>query len=163
MKTWVAKFRISVAIDSGRPLPHWLRRRLSGSEELRSFARQMSELDSALQMGRPARAPIPLHGSIMRAVRRVEYPRSPVPRRVNWVRWLPVPAVAVVALCAAWWLWYPQSSNRALPSFSQAFDAAETITETLPAQLVDPLDQEWQLVNLDVEDTTRFLLASLPF
>jgi hypothetical protein len=163
MKTWFAKFRISTAFDSGRPLPRWVRRRLSGSEELRSFAMQMSELESALQEGRPVHTPNTLHGSIMRAVRGVQRARGVAPRAGNWVRWLPVPAMTVVVLCVLWWFWTPTSPNRPFPSLAQALDAGATLTETLPAQLVDPLNEEWQRVNLDLEDTRRFLLASVPF
>jgi len=163
MKARFAKFRISTAFDSGGPLPRWLRRRLSGSEELRSFAIRMSQLESALQEGRRVRTPDTLHGSIMRAVRGVERARGVAPREVNWVRWLPVPAMNVVVLCVLWWFWTPPSPNRSFPSLAQAFDAGATLTETLPAQLVDPLNEEWQRVNLDIEDTRRFLLASLPF
>jgi hypothetical protein len=162
MKTWFAKLRISAAFDSGRPLPRWLRRRLSSSEELRNFARQVSELDSALRESGPAQTPDALHGSIMRKVRRVERERSVAPRQRSWLRWLPVPAMGILLLCAVW-VRHSQSSNRALPSLTVAFDAGETITETLPTQLINPLKEEWQRVNLDVENTTRFLLATVPF
>jgi hypothetical protein len=37
------------------------------------------------------------------------------------------------------------------------------MTDLLPSQLVDPLNEEWERVNLDLENTTRFLLASVPF
>ena len=163
MKTWFAKFRISTALDSGRPLPLWVSHRLSSCEELRRFARQMSELDSALQKGQPTQTRGTIHGSIMHAVRSVERARGVAPRHVNWLRWLPVPAAAVLALCAACWFWLPQSSSRALPSLTDAFQAGEQITDMLPTQLVDPLNEEWQRVNMDLENTQRFLLAAVPF
>lgn len=159
MKSWFAQFKISAALDNGRPLPRWLRRRFSDSEELRRFARRVSELDSALRKSPETQENYALHSSIMRAVRA----GGIAPRQVNWLHWLPVPATAVVALCGIWWFSHPQSSNRALPSLTSALEAGEQITDTLPAQLVDPLKDEWQRVNLDVENTTRFLLASVPF
>ena len=85
------------------------------------------------------------------------------PRLMTWVRWLPVPAAGVLALCAVYWLSLPQSSNPSVPSLTDAFQAGEQITEMIPVQLVDPLTQEWQRVNLDLENTSRFLLAAVPF
>jgi hypothetical protein len=85
------------------------------------------------------------------------------PRRTTWLRWLPVPAAAALALCGLCWFLLQQSSSRALPSLTDAFQAGEQITDMLPSQLVDPLNEEWQEVNMDLENTTRFLLAAVPF
>jgi hypothetical protein len=162
MKTWFSKFRISAAFDSGNPLPSWLCRRLSASEELRSFAKQVSELDSALREPASNEIPVTLHASIMGAVR-ASNRAAKAPRPMTGLRWLPVPVTAVLVLCAVCWLWLPNSSSRALPSLAEVFQTGGQMTDLLPSQLVDPLNEEWERVNLDLENTTRFLLASVPF
>jgi hypothetical protein len=161
MKTWISKFRISAAFDKGKPFPRWLSRRLSASEELRSFASHVSELDSALRRPGSNEIPVTLHASIMGAIRASNRAAN-APRRARWLRWLPFPATAVFAVCAVCWLCLPQSSNRAVPSLTDAFQVGEQITDILPGELVDPLNEEWQRVNLDLENTSRFLLAAVP-
>jgi hypothetical protein len=163
MKPWFSKFRISSAFDSGRPLPRWLRRRLSGSQELRSFARQISDLDQVLRRPAGKEAPCTLHSSIMGAVCALDRRRT-APPQTDWLRWLPAPALVGLALCVAWW-WFshPLPATQPVPSLASALETGEQLTETLPVQLMDPLNEEWRRVNLDLEKTTRFLLASVPF
>lgn len=82
---------------------------------------------------------------------------------MTWLRWLPVPAAAVLALCAVCWFSLPRSLSRALPSLAEVFQTGGQMTDMLPSQLMDPLNEEWQRVNLDLENTTRFLQAAVPF
>ena len=162
MKTWFAKFRISAAFDSGRPLPRWLRHRLSNSEELRSFSGKVSRLEQVLRRPVANETPYGLHASIMGAMR-ASNPDGIAACRLNWLRWIPAPALAVCVMFAVWWFAHPHASDRGLPSLAEAFQTGEEITDDLSSQLVDPLKEELQRVNLDLEDTTRFLLATVPF
>ena len=65
MKSWLAKFRISAALDAGKPWPEPLK--IAADPELERFARRTEALGRALRSVPPA-APL-LHDSIMRAVR----------------------------------------------------------------------------------------------
>lgn len=161
MKPWFSKFRILAAFDKGRPLPRGLCRRLSSAEELRSFARRVSELDSSLRQPVRNEMPVTLHASIMGAVRASNRRNATPPRA--WLRRLAVPAAAVLALCAVCWLCLPRSSSRGLPSLAEVFQTGGQMTDLLPSQLMDPLNEEWQRVNQDLENTSRFLLAAVPF
>lgn len=80
MKSWLTKFRISNALDAGKPLPETLRRKVAADAELERF------VDCGEAVGRSLRsatiaAPL-LHEGIMRAVRvaarREETRRAPV-------------------------------------------------------------------------------------
>jgi hypothetical protein len=163
MKSWLARFRVSSAFDDNRPLPGSLRRQLEKSEELRTFARRISELDSALRKSSAAEAPDTVHRSIMRAVRTVERAERPAQARAGSVRWLPASALALCVVCALWWFSHWPAANRSLPSPGPALEVAEQMAQSLPAQVMDPLQEELRRVNHDVDDTTRFLLASVPF
>lgn len=163
MKLWFAKFRLSNALDSGRPLPRELRRQLETRDELRTFAGRVYEMDSALRERPATQAPSDLHDSVMQAVRGVERSGRSAPRSINWVGWLPAPALALCAICAWLWLSHRQAETRSLPSLSSAFESGEQMAKTFPAELVDPLQEELRRVNLDLDDTARFLVASVPF
>ena len=102
MKSWLAKFKISAALDGGQPLTPSLRHRLQKSADLRAFAAHVDALDRALKQNAPAAEPPAfLHASIMRAV---ELSGRPTSHRPFALRWLPAAAFAIaILLAAAWW------------------------------------------------------------
>ena len=127
----------------------------------------MAALDHALKASAPQpQAPASVHRSIMRAVQAAERP-APAQPRLAWLRWLAAPAVALVALLVVW-----QSVRgpvtpvaQAEPSLAAAVSALEIggqMTLAVPSAMVAPLTEELQRLNRDLDNTTKFLLASLP-
>jgi hypothetical protein len=166
MKAWFAKLKISLSLDSRRPLPPALRQEIDRSEELRRFAEASACLDRALKDSSPnLETPHSLHNSIMRAVREAQ---RPLAVRHRWAvrRWLPAPVLALGVVLGAWWLMHRPTAPRAQPvslaAAASALDLSEQITQTMPVEVVAPLSDEWDRLNRDVTNTAEFLLASLP-
>jgi hypothetical protein len=173
MKTWLAKFRISAALDAGQPVSERTRKKIQADEELRRFARQLDGLDLALGARPAAPAPDPaLHGSIMRAVRGAA--RKEPARRV-WFGWLPIAgAVATVAaLCLAIFAHRPEKQTptpavataaqlRTLEESAAILHLGGQMTRAMPEMVMSPLSNEWASVDRDARDTARVLIASLP-
>ncbi len=167
MKSWFARFEISAALDRdprprGSPPP-----RIHGSDELRRFAGELAALDRDLKATAPKPgAPASLHRSIMRAVRAADHPREAARERV-FLRWLIAPAAAVIALLVAWQAVRGpgQPSGPKPPPLAAAANALEMggqLVQAVPSAVVAPLANELELLNQDLDNTARFLLASLP-
>jgi hypothetical protein len=164
MRTWLAKFKISSALDAGQPLPSSLRRHLEQSAELRAFAQNADELDRALKRDLPVvEPPAFLHASIMRDI---ELSSRPTPRHSHAWHWLPAPALAAAILLAAWWgLHQPAPTPVPQPNFAATQTSPgfnEQMARTVTSALVSPLSDEWQRLDLDLNKTIDFLSASLP-
>jgi hypothetical protein len=161
MKSWLAKFRISTALDSGRPLPESLRRAIAADSELDRFARRAQDLGRALRNpppGQPA-----LRDSIMRAVRVAARERQP--RRAPQTAWLAASGVlAAVAVICVWMNFHRQASPgaRSLDGPVVVLEMSEEMPKTMPAFVMAPLSDEWARVDRNVHDTTQVLLASFP-
>jgi hypothetical protein len=171
MKLWLAKFRISAALDSAKPWPHSLQRKADSCDELRRFANQSQVLDSALKQAREdSDLPPALHDSIMRAIRSTSRPGHSHSKSSLW-RWVPVPVLGLAALVGISWLMH-QPRQHGITSVTQpppslaALTSALTIgtemTQTMPASMMAPMSEELVRVRLDVDNTANFLLASLP-
>jgi hypothetical protein len=93
MKSWLIKYRISTALDSGKPMPARLQQRISTDAELQRFAYGTQALRRPPQITSPL--DLPLHNSIMRAVRNSA--RQEQTQRAPILSWLAVSA-AVTAL-----------------------------------------------------------------
>ena len=164
MKTWLAKFRISSALDSGRPLPETLRQKIAADAELQRFVRRADALGRALKH-QPPPGP-PLHDSIMRAVRASA--RRGQPRRAPVSFWLTASssaaAVAAVAgVCV--WLAFHRAAPSAGPSLNGpalVLEMSEQIPNAMPLAMLAPLTNELARVDRDLQDTTQILLASFP-
>lgn len=167
MKSWLAKMRISGALDGGPKLPGPLRERIGSSEELRDFAQRLAVVDHALRATAPRpRAPASLHRLIMRAVERGERPAA------AWygpalLRWLAVPAVAVVALLLAWYCVRgparpPAPERDALVASASALEIGGRIAQAIPSAVVAPLADELERLSCDLNNAGKYLLASLP-
>jgi hypothetical protein len=161
MKSWLAKFRISTALDSGKPLPESLRRNIAADPELERFTRRTETLGQALR--RPPPTGPSMHDSIMRAVRAAARPaparRSPV------AAWL-VATTALAGLALAFLL---TADHRQTTLRGTSMDGAVTVLEmsehipnTIPSFVMSPLSNEWARVDRNLQDTKQVLLASLP-
>ena len=168
MKAWFAKIRISAALDGGRRPAAWSRRETDPSDELRGFEQEMTELDHALKQTAPKpHAPPSLHGSIMRAVRAVERPAANARRELAFLRWLPVPVAALLALMVVWHAArgparLPVQDAQPLAVATTALQVSGEMARAVPSAVVSPLADELKKLNLDLDNTAQFLLASLP-
>jgi hypothetical protein len=168
MKAWFAELRISAALDSGRMPATWSQRKTDVSDELRGFEQEMTALDRALRQTAPKpHAPPSLHGSIMRAVQAAERPVANARGGLAFLRWLPVPVVAVLALMVVWLAGRgpvrpPVQDTQSLAVATTAFQVGGQMARALPSAVVNPLADELNKINLDLNNTAQFLLASLP-
>ena len=167
MKLWFTKARISATLDAGKKPSAWLRRSISGSDELRSFEQEMTALDRALKHTVPRpETPPSLHRSIMQAVRAANRP-APARRQLAVLRWLPAPALAVLVLLAIWWVTRgpvrpPVQDTQSLAAATTALDLGSQMAQAVPSAVVAPLSNELEQLNRDLNNTAEFLLASLP-
>jgi hypothetical protein len=161
MKSWLAKFRISAALDAGKPLPASLRRAIAADPDLERFARRTQSFGQSLRSPPPAEPA--LHDSIMRAVRVAA--RQEQPRRASWAKWVAAPASIAALAMVCFWI----SFHRPAPAGGQSMDGAVMVLEmsekmphTMPSLVMAPLDDEWARVNRDLQNTKEILLASFP-
>jgi hypothetical protein len=164
MRSLFAKFCISNALDSGKPLPAKLQRSIKDDAELRAFAESVSALDRGLKP--PARAELPpfSHQAIMHAVMsaRAE-PEAAAPFSLKW---LLVAGCAVLLLAGSWWFARPAPSPAPEAAFLESapttVGVGEPMAQALAATVVAPLNDEWRRLSLDWDKTAEFLLANLP-
>jgi hypothetical protein len=177
MNSWIAKFLISAALDpseSGKPFssePARVRAAVPRSE-LAQFEQSIRVVDHRLKAARPAQdVPPDLHAQIMGAVR-AESRKAASSQWRLWRRWLPAPALAVLAFIVVWQApdapepapVPPQTVVRT-PSLSGAAAALEfghNLAQKAPLAAVAPLEQEMEMLAQDLLKTAEFLLASLP-
>jgi len=178
MKSWLAKFKISAALDSGQPLPPSTRNRIARSPELLKFERDAAALARLLRQAPPRPAvPDSFHTVIMQSVRAAALSAAPEAAPVfgwakpaSFVRRLSAPAFALVLLALIGWLvWSRQSvlspsspESRVLAGAPSALELSGAVTRTVPEAVFSPLAEEWNRLNRDLDRTAEFLLASLP-
>jgi len=170
MRTWLLKFRLSSAVDAGKPIPEALRKKAVASPEAARFLATTLALGDTLKR-RPATSEIPatLHWAIMRSVRAESQPTAPKPR---WGvgAWLAAAgaAASLALLLAAPWHKTPTLAlrNQPVPPPAPATLSAPTVSEfmaqTVTRSVVSPLAEEFDRLGQDLDRTERFLLASLP-
>jgi hypothetical protein len=167
MKLWFAKVRISAALDAGEQPSAWLRRRVSGSEELRGFEQVIMEWDRTLKRTAPKpKGPASLHRSIMQSVRASDRPAAAW-REPGILRWAPVPVFALIAILGVWWVLQsaveqPAQNTQSLAAVTTALEMGGQVARTVPTAVVSPLSDELERLNRDLDSTAQFLLASLP-
>ena len=165
MKSWLAKFRISNAIDAGKPLPARLRRKLERDPELRAFAETTARIERGLRQSPEPELPPCAHDAIMRAIKAAQpQPRATAPFQLKW---LPVAGCAALMMIGVWWLARP--APRPAPHIASLEPTTSgtpalglPMAQDLPAAVLSPLNDEWRRLNLDWDNTARFLLANLP-
>jgi hypothetical protein len=167
MKTWFAKIRISAALDESRQPGGSRPAGISRSNELRAFGQEMAALDRALKDASPKpRAPASLHGSIMRAVQAGQ-PPAVAQRPLALLRWLTAPAAVAIALLLIWQAQrHPArpapTATQSLATAASALDMSRQMTRVVPSAVLGPLSEELERLNRDLDNTAKFLLASLP-
>jgi ferric-dicitrate binding protein FerR (iron transport regulator) len=161
MKSWLTKFRISAALDAGKPLPQSLRQRIATDPELERFTRRTEALGRALRSVPPA-APSQ-RDSIMRAVGAAA--RQEQPRRALAPSWLAASAaVAALAVMLLWTAFHRPASPgpQSLDGAVMVLQMSEQMPDAMPRMVMAPLSDEWARVDRDLKDTTQVLLASFP-
>jgi len=166
MKSWIARLRISAALDADQPPSAWLRRRVDASAELCGIEQEMVALDRALKETAPrAEAPASLHGSIMQGVRAADRPAAA--RQPSVLRWVPVPVFAAMVLLLVLWVLHapvrtPVQNAQPLAAATSALKLGDQVVRSMPSAMVAPLSDELDRLNRDLDRTAQFLLASLP-
>jgi hypothetical protein len=171
MRAWIAKFRISAAEDSGRPLPASVRKAIAGSEEVRRFAGKCRALDRALTVARPGPVvPPALHGAIMRSVRASHRSTPAHPALSAWLRLSAATAAAVLLVLATWAGWHRlkstsiarQPMTQALGAPAMTFALGDSLAWPEQMSAVAPLTDELDRLDRDLNQTAQFILACLP-
>jgi len=106
--------------------------------------------------------PPALHHSIMRSVRASIRPEAQG-RFPNLLRWLPAPTLAAIALVVGLAVFHRSHSQQPLPPAATVLEAGHEIAQAVPGAVMTPLTEEWRKLNQDLDNTARFLLASLPY
>ena len=167
MKAWFARMRISVALKAGARPSESLRRTISSSEKPGDLEQEMTALDRALKETAPKlQAPPSLHRSIMLAVQAVERPAE-TPRGWSFLKWLPAPALVMLALLVAWYAQRgpvrpPAPNPQSLAAATTALEMGGQMAQAMPSAVVAPLVAELERLSRDLDNTAQFLLASLP-
>jgi hypothetical protein len=167
MMLWLTKLRISIAMDASQQAPARLRRKISSSTELRRFEQELAELDRALKQAPPKpEAPALLHRSIMLAVRAGNRPVA-VAREPGLMHWAPLPVLVAIVLLGIWWvlqrpLQPTTQDTQSLVHATAALEMGNQMSRTVPSAVIAPLSNELERLGQDLDNTTRFLLASLP-
>jgi hypothetical protein len=166
MISWLAKFRISSALDSGQAPPKHFRRKIAADAELQGFARRADALGRALASQTPPPADPALHNAIMRAVRETARRGQTRVAPVSFSLTAVSTVTAVVALAGVC-LWL--ANHRAVPAGGPTlagpglvFEMSQQMPNAMSSAMLAPLTNEWELVDRDVQDTTQILLASFP-
>ncbi len=167
MKTWIAKFRISNALDATHASTTPALAGHGESEEVRQFAAAVGRVERRLRSVSPAPcAPPGLHAAVMRAVRGASAKPARRPDPVIW-RWLPAPALALLVCAGLWWASRPapvaiESRPIALPAAGAALDQGYELTQQAPAAALAPLSKEMENLQRDLRNAVEFLMASMP-
>ena len=163
MKTWLAKFRISTALDSSAPGREELRRARVDGDEIRRCKESLHSLDRRFKNA-PPKQPVPasLHASVMRAVRAAA--ESTERRRAARVmRWLPAPALATLVVIGLWTLMSRRPLDpSSLTDAATALEQSHQIAQKAPKMVLAPLTQEMNNLNRDFQSAVEFLAASMP-
>ena len=162
MRTWLAKFRISAALDRARARGRNTCSGTSECEEVNRFAASVQSLDRQLRGAELPPAPTGLHASVMRAVRVAGQSHEPrAASSMLW--WLPASAVALIAALV---LWQPGSRRSAesdtLAVATAALEQSQELSQKAPSVALGPLSEEMNLLNQDLRNTIEFLMASVP-
>jgi len=84
-----------------------------------------------------------------------------------FLRWLPVPVVAAVALMVVWYagrspVGLPVQDPQPLAVATTALEVGGEMARSAPSAVVTPLADELKNINRDLDNAAQFLLASLP-
>jgi len=164
MRTWLAEFRISMALDAGEPRRRKLRCGKSASDEINRSVESLYSVDHRLKAAQPTKpVPAALHASVMRAVRAAAAESQEPQRTPSILRRLPAPGLAMLVLCGLWWsLNQPRHEPPSLPDAATALEQSHQIAQMAPDGVLAPLTQEMNNLNRDFQNAVEFLAASVP-
>ena len=122
-------------------------------------------LDQALNAGAPNDVtPTTLHGAIMQAVKAGPVAAPMFPGRRPGLR-LAAPLALALVVVSLWWVAHPRQPN-SRASLTAAVEALQFTQEAAPesvaAAALRPLADEMGRLNQDLDNTAKFLLASIP-
>ena len=87
------------------------------------------------------------------------------------LRWLPAPALVALTVLGVWYALHqpvpatvqtPVPNTQSLAATATALEMSDLVVRDIPSAVLRPLSEEWARVNLDMDNTAQFLLASLP-
>lgn len=162
MKTWINKFKTSLAMDrESQPHP---------KSDARRFEEPFGAMECELRGPQTKLTPpVNLHAGIMRAIRQTR-PAKEFAVTGILIRRL---AGATIALAAGFTLFWmtnqsslevartPPSAETSL-SFATAFDEGHALTQTAPKAMLEPLSGEMDQLDHDFRAAVNFLAASVP-
>jgi hypothetical protein len=162
----IERWLIAQALESGRPLPDWLRRRVECSPELRRYAASLGKIESAL--GDPAGAPTlaPRAGLSLRIAEALANPVVPARRSLplGWVGGALVAGAVLVVLVVALRVGpgtnepaRPQASK--MPTIPQQFRGP---IMTMVGPMERPLDDRWQAIAGQTRRSVSGFIRGLP-
>ncbi len=152
---WIRQYRLSSALDAGKPSSPSQQASVD-SPELEEFARAMGKLDERLKAEKPgAESPPFLHNAIMARVRASE--QQSYSNGALW-RWWAAPAgAALLIACFLGLVYFARQAAHTLPAPKPQQEVA-----AVPGKVLSPLSTEMDKLQLDLERTARFLVASVP-
>lgn len=171
MKTWLTKWRISTALDVGKPLAPTVKRAVANSEELRRFAATTAELDTSLKNSLPAsEPPASLHAAIMRSVQAAES-KPAFSWQALWPRLISAAAIASLVILGILGVsrrfhstavvLHPKESP-SLATASSALEASSLLVRKVSDTPLSALNEEMLHLHSDLANAHKILLASLP-
>jgi hypothetical protein len=168
MNPWFEKFvrfRISDGLDEAGARPRWLEQAIARSEELQQFEQATAQLHRQLAESTTDMAAPGLHESVMTALRA----SRPVPGarlRLAIPRWLIAPTAAAVFFAAGWWFVrhgaQGHSTTNSLATGAAVLRIGGQIQPAIESAAVLPLSTELERFSTDLDQMTKFVLASLP-
>jgi hypothetical protein len=155
---WLRLFRISSALDEALPGSIPLDS-AKAAPELRQFVSDFSEIERELITSRPrVECPAFLHSSIMGAVRASA---GTAVRAGHSLGWWPAAAVGLILLLLSVGVTLQFVQRRSLALVGDPAALQRHVAD-LPVVVLSPLSDELNRLDLDVQNTADFLLASLP-
>ncbi len=171
MKSWLIRYQISCALDSGRPLTARQQAFLQAHPEMARQRDALTQVHASLSNPPPTTVPTELHRGIMTAISRErrEQSRGAIPRYGLFWGFAGA-ATALVLLGVVWMHCRPEpsrgpaiaSGSAGLELASSALQTGEELHSELAPVVMRPLWEEWDRANLDWEQAKAFLISSLP-
>ena len=89
--------------------------------------------------------------------------RATAPVHLRVLRWAIGPVALALALLAGWWgMQRPASRPEALAAATAAFELGNDVSRTVPGAVMDPLSDELDRVQRDLDNTAQLLLTAMP-
>lgn len=164
----VERWLIAGALDQGRPLPPWLRRRVERSPELRHYADALRRVDSSLHTAQAPTLP-PSPGRAARIADALALPRSP--QRFLSPAWLGAAVVAGVLVLVVTLVVRgpgqdgphrrePGHGAATLPRVPSSLRHGPIVALFNPVE--GPLNEQWRTVSMQTRRSVSDFIRNLP-